>query len=307
MKVFHLSIMGPELDKALTDAGIDVVNLPWRTWMGKRPSPSAVMMLRQKALNMVRVERPEIVFMQLQTPGIMDGATVYAMRDLGAVVINWTGDVRDDIGWYMDLGHYVNATLLTNGTDIETMRAAGLPADYLQIGYDPEIYSPPRKGHTREGIVFLGNDYGNRFPESASRRHMVETMRSKFGTRFQAYGKGWGTIPLHGLDEVKALRNALVAINWDHYHRPLFASDRILRGQACGACMVSREYPGISDEHPLVHDCFDAVMMAERVDGLLSSPNITAATGERQAEYVRDHHTWHSRVPQIIQLANTYA
>lgn len=302
MKLLHVAMGSPEIDRSFRELGHSVERIDWRQWKNREA-------LNMQVMSVCTRFSPDVVFMQLQTPGVIHPHTVRFMRERGAVVMNWTGDVRDPLpDHYPQLGPHVNVTLFTNLTDVSIMRGMGYDADYLQIGYDETIYRPPERPVKREGVVFIGNNYGDRFPESRSRAALVDALRSAFGHRFKVYGAKWGgdSRPCIPTEEVSIYQRALVAVNWDHFVRPRFASDRILRAQACGACTVSRGYDGIEVEHPRVYwaDSVDGVV--ELVEEMLEAQDATQAFGYMQAQHVRDHHTWHNRAERIIELAKQY-
>ena len=302
MNFLHLAMGSPEIDRSLREAGHRVERINWKDWKGREA-------LQAHVLNVCAKFRPDVVFMQLQTPNVIHPHTVHRMREGGAVVMNWTGDVRDPLpDHYPHMAPHVNVTLFTNGTDVDKMRAMGYHADYLQIGYDETIYKLLEQPTYRSGVVFIGNNYGDKFPESRSRAKLVEALRTTFGHKFEVYGSKWGSgaRPCISLEEVDIYHHALVAVNWDHFVRPYFASDRILRAQACGACVLSQDYAGLRDEHPEVVGADTVERMVELVDLRLKTPHITASIGERQAQHVAERHTWGARVSSIIALANKY-
>lgn len=302
MKILHIAMGSPEIDRAFCEAGHNVGRINWREWKGNSA-------LQAHVLNACDTMQPDVVFMQLQTPNVMHPHTLARIREGGAVVMNWTGDVRDPLpDHYPQLAPHVNVTLFTNLTDVDKMRAMGHHADYLQIGYDETIYKLPEQPTYRSGVVFIGNNYGDRFPESKSRANLVDALRTTFGHKFEVYGAKWGSgaRPCISLEEVEIYQHALVAVNWDHFVRPYFASDRILRAQACGACVLSQDYVGLKDEHPEVLGADTVERMVELVGLRLETPEVTKAMGERQAQHVRERHTWGARVERIIALTNHY-
>ena len=307
MRILHVAMGMPEFDRAMSAAGHTVHRVAWREWM-KGPNPHTVRRLGAEIIRRAKSFDPHIVFCQLQTPGVMEADTIAALREQGAVVMNWTGDVRDELGWYADIGHAFNVSLFTNGTDIDGMRALGLPADHLQIGYDERIYRQSDTPQKRHGVVFLGNNYRGRFPESDQRAALVARLKQTFRNRFTLYGNGWGhgTVVSTPTVEVNAYQRAVVAVNWDHYIRPLFASDRILRAQACGCPVVSQRYIGIEADHPHAAGADDIDHAVELVALRLETPTISEEVGRMAAEHTLARHTWHSRVADIERLYETY-
>ena len=137
--------------------------------------------------------KPDVVFMQIQAPNIITHSVCKIMKDAGAYIINWTGDKRHDVPqWMIDLAPYVSLTSFSNMDDVNTMRSLGFKSEYLEIGYDPEIYKPEGEALNMPEIVFMGNNYGRGFfPMSGFRIDMVDFLKTEYGNRFGVYGSGW--------------------------------------------------------------------------------------------------------------------
>jgi hypothetical protein len=88
------------------------------------------------------LHHPELVFMQIQSPNIIKKETVKYFYDQGAKVINWTGDVRTTTPqWMVDIAQWCT-TSFSNMVDVRFMQSKGFKSEYLEIGYDPKIYTP---------------------------------------------------------------------------------------------------------------------------------------------------------------------
>ena len=279
MRFLHIAMGMPEFDKAIQDTGHKVHRLEWRS----QPN------LHEAILRAAKDFAPDIAFFQIQTPMIVERRTLEALAKDGIFTINWTGDVRENIDWYLRAAPYFGVTCFTNQTDIDTMQYQNLRADYLQIGYDDSIYTYLKRD--RSGVVFLGNDYDGRFPESSTRRRIVEHYRQK---GLKAYGRGFGPRVTSAHVEVEIYQKASFALNIDHFNRPKFASDRVLRAQACGA-IVCQMSDICLDEHPFFFYGYPELQ------------EMPESYHRMTAEYTRAHHTWRSRVPQIIQIAERWA
>lgn len=301
MRVLHLALVSPNendgcIDLGFTENGHEVHRIDWQ----READPSE--------LAIARAEWPELVLWQGQGTRKISTEALDALRRGGAFVVNLTGDVRDNVDWYAEMAPHVDLTLFTNGTDIDKMRALGFRADYLQIGFDHRIFNLGDTQYNRSGIVFLANHYGTRFPQSAFRKEMVERMKAEFGDQFQHYGYGWGTGVPHAppLKEVEIYRRALIAIGADHYIRPYFASDRLLRSQAGGACVLQQEYPGLQEEHPKVGVWSTLDELIEQCRRLLLHPELAVSFGKVQAQHVQENCRWSNRVQQLETLIAKY-
>lgn len=149
----------------------------------------------EEVKNMVDKFCPDIVFMQIQSEGIIDVDTVKYIKKKDVFVANWTGDVRTPVpDWYIDLAPHIDVTLFTNIADVKDLKGRGLRADYLQIGFDPNIYCPEAITEpilTTPPIVLCANNYDNHFPLSKYRKDIVAALKKEFKDKFAIYGNGW--------------------------------------------------------------------------------------------------------------------
>lgn len=300
-KVLHLALVSPNendgaIDLGFMENGYGLHRIDWQRDM----NPSA--------LAMEQVGWPDVVFFQGQGTEKISTEALDALRNGGAFVINWTGDVRDNVDWYAKMAPHVDLTLFTNLTDVEKMRSLGFKADYLQVGFDHRIFNIGEVQHERKGIVFMGNHYGTRFPQSAFRKQMAERMKAEFGDEFTHYGIGWGPGVSHAppLKEVEIYRRSLIAIGADHYIRPYFASDRLLRSQACGACVLQQEYPGLKEEHPDIHSWSTQDELVAECRWYLANPAVAIIRGRKHAQFVQENCRWSNRVQQLETLIAKY-
>lgn len=278
MTIIHLAMGMPEFDRACLEEGHRVLRLEWGNMEHNA---------RQKAIiDNCRNLKADVLFMQLQTPNVVDPSTLKEVRDMGVMVINWTGDVRDPIPQhYIDLAPHVDITAFTNHPDVLTMREMGFDARYLQIGYDPLIYNTAHRPPNCSRVVFIGNDYRDRFPLSQDRREKVDALHHTFRSKFHSYGKGFGKMALKGTD-AEVYKEALIAINLDHFDRAGFYSDRYLRSRACGAYTINGT-------------AMTTEQLIEEVRTALDNPAQTEALGKDQAESTWANDRWNDRIQKI--------
>jgi len=293
------------IERAFIEEGHEVRVVDWRQFGKGRHKHKVEPFVIREAMGF----RPDLAFCQFQDSGLITAALPAALGSIGCFSINWTGDVRHPLpDWYMDLAPHFDVTSFTNLTDVDAVRAAGHRSEFLQIGYDERIFNADGTGE-RSGVVFLGNNYGGyKFAESDSRRAMVAAMAEAFPDRFKVYGMSWeGVVPdrnnggyLHEALSAPVLREALVAVGWDHFHRPGFASDRLLRATACGCAVVNKHYDGIETEHPCVKAVRSIYEMVEAVRLLLEHPEAAKKSGGENAANTLGQHRWNERVKTIM-------
>lgn len=197
---------------------------------------------------------PDLCFIQIQRPGILSDESARLLKSK-CFTINWTGDIRVPTPqWYFDTGALVDLTLFTNFDDVDNLLAKSVHADFLDIGIDPEIYNPggPKLKNIPE-IVFMANNYHEKFPMSKYRRELVAFMQKEFGPRFGIYGSGWvggnGSFMNDQRQEAAAYRGAKIGINCSNIEARGYSSDRILRIMGSGAMCLSKAYPGIDEDY----------------------------------------------------------
>lgn len=294
------------IERAFQDEGHETLVVDWRKF-GKESNRHKI---EPYCLAAAKEFQPEFAFCQFQDRGLITYKFPEYLKSIGCFSVNWSGDVRHPLpDWYKDLAPYFSVTSFTNVPDVEEIRAMGYRAEFLQIGYDETIFNTEGAGE-RSGVVFLGNNYsGYRFAESEGRREMVAALAKAFPDDFTVYGMSWeGIVPpknnggyLHETMSAPVLKKALISVGWDHFHRPGFASDRILRGTACGCAVVNQHYEGIEIEHPTVRVALSIDEMVTEVSLLLRAPKLAMELGSINAANTLKQHRWNNRVKQMMQ------
>lgn len=295
--------------RAFEEEGHTVNVVDWRNGYREKKRHET----EDRVIAAAKVFKPDFAFCQFQTHGVYSSRLPKYLKSIGCFSVNWTGDVRSPLpDHYMEAAPYFDVTAFTNGKDVDTVRAAGYRSEFLQIGYDERVFNTDG-ANERSGVVFLGNNYGSyRFAESDGRREMVKAMAAAFPDDFKVYGTAWeGIVPaknlggyLHEPDSPDVLRRALIALGYDHFHRPGFASDRILRATACGCAVVNQYYEGIEQEHPDVWPAKSIDEMVAAVGYLLSEPDKAQKNGQRSAANTLKQHRWNNRVIEMMKWMN---
>lgn len=226
--------------------------------------------LNNKARQLFDSFRPDKVFMQVQAPGIISPELVKHMSQ-SAKVINWTGDVRHGVPqWMVDISPYCISSF-SNDTDVQSMRRMGYKAEYLEIGYDPLIYTPEGEKVNCPEIIFMANNYGkNYFTLSNTRIEIVNKLTKIYGPRFGVFGNGWqmarGNVNHSQREEAKYYRNCKIAINCSHFNYSRYSSDRLLRIMGTGAFCLSHRYVDIHADYKEGIDLVSFTTLEDMVD-----------------------------------------
>lgn len=264
--------------------------------------------------------KPDLVFCQIQSETIQGSTKVVPLighilkdiRDAGAFVMNWSGDMRDVTpGWYFDMAEYVSMTTFSNMQDVANLRARGFKSDFLQIGIDPEVFRPDGEKMDVPEIVFMANNYGNQFPLSRFRVQVVDFLKDNYGGRFKVFGNGWkpGEQSLNHsqYEEAKAYRGAKIAISVSHFNSDRYTSDRLFRALACGVPVISHKYEGIETDFvigggDLQH--FEKLPeLKQKIDYWLNNPHAANAVGANGCKTTHEKFTYKNMVQHILTLA----
>lgn len=240
MKLFHLGLCVAEYPNDGLRNGLLPICSEYRELNCGVPD------VNEKALRIVNEFKPDLVFMQIQASGKIYTDAFAKIADTGAKIINWTGDVRDGVpDWMIGVAPYC-ISAFSNMRDVHTMRSLGCKSEYLEIGYDPKIFTPEGDVTEIKPIVFFGNHYGNQFPMSSFRMNMINSMRTRpdFGVYGNVTGAD-GNFNSSQLAEASAYRGAKIAINCSHYEIEKYSSDRLLRILGTGVFCLCKEYPGM--------------------------------------------------------------
>lgn len=313
LRFLHISMNTPQCIRNGIQSAIDCAykEIDWVYIFGKYGKEGLELQIQHQ----VRTFKPDIIFMQIQREGVID--SIFA-RWLGkqAYVISWTGDVRNDISWYEAVAQHITMTLFSNGHDVKTLHRKKLRSDFLQVGFDEQIYYPSNNSSLASGqIVFCANHYTlHEFPLSGFRKKVAIALQQNFKENFRLYGMGWdhrvrssGTCS--GYDEAEEYRNCTIAINCSHFNYSRYSSDRLFRILACGGFCLSHRYEDIytdfkEEKHLVTWQTPDELV--DKCKFWLQPHNDTkrlkiARTG---CELVHKHHRWKNRFLELNKITH---
>lgn len=267
---------------------------------------------------LLRTFNPDLVILQLQAPNVLTPETITALRNTGAFIVQWTGDVRQPLPkHYIEVGKRINLSLFTNQNDVDEMRRHGCKAEYLQCAADHNIYTPTGSVTMAPKIVFMGNHYKSYFELSNYRHDMVRFLKSTYGPAFGVYGSGWGNdLSPHNLmfkqeQEAEIYRSCLIAINCSHINLKRYTSDRFFRILLSGAFCLSKEFPDMeeytkNDEQKqrfayFKQDC-NFTELKEAIDYYLKYDDIRKMIAKNGQEYAYNNWTWPRRITELLKL-----
>jgi len=268
--------------------------------------------LEKKIISDIHEIKPDLIFMQLQSPGVINDIVLNAMRLSGAYLVQWTGDARQPLPrHYIDFGRKIDLSLFNNQNDVDTMVKAGVRADFLQIAFDHNIYKPVGSVTLAPQIVFMGNHYSNVFTLSNYRYDMVQFLRKTYGKNFGLYGcnwpKEWGieSLMYNQEKEAEVYRSCMVGVNLSHYDLKRYASDRLFRIMGCGAFCISKEFPEMQEYEGgknFVTFNSDFKDLKDKIDYYLDHNEERKVIAYNGCKRTHESWTWDHRINELLNL-----
>lgn len=308
--VLHVGFDQPPLEKAFAKTYSNYSFIRWTDYKDYAA-------LRKEIYTQFLTGKYQMVFFHVQTGGVITPELVQSMRESGVIMnpvfVNWTGDVRSPLPeWYISLGREMTITLFSNDTDVKEARRRGIKAEYLQIGFDDKIFTPGTAQAVWPEIVFLGNNYPDKFPLSPLRMSMVKLLRDHYGSRFGCYGGNWDKLANTNLmnnpdAEVDCLRGCKIAINLSHFNYERYSSDRIFRILGSGAFCLTRRYPRMEEEFTPGENVGvwdDLSELIEQIDHFLSADEDRKQIAINGAQLAHCCHTWEVRLEELKHYIN---
>jgi spore maturation protein CgeB len=261
---------------------------------------------------------PDIIFLQLQgarhgNTNSVDICRHYRQRFPDAYMINWSGDKRDNTEkWYYEAAKHVNISTFSNMEDVYNLQKAGYNSTFLQIGIDPEIFTPNGNNNKGYDIVFLANNHGH-FPLSRYRADIAKYLKNTYKNQFGLFGNGWrfGDGNLNGNEQMQRKEAALyrgsnIAISISNYNSERYTSDRLFRAMASGIMVLSHNYSGIEWDFEIGKhlDVFsDKHDLKEKIDYYLTNSNDREQIARQGCDYVHANYTLNNMINNIKDLA----
>ena len=295
--------------KAMRNAFDSHFNTTHYDWTAKQNNPSEI---NSDILLLAANFKPDIIFMQLQTPDIISVETASKLAEK-SIVVNWTGDVRSPIPlWYKQIGAVIDITLFTNLNDVNEFIKDRLNAGFLPIGYDPEINFIVKDSPIQYPIVFCGSNYTsvNPFPLSVAREEMALKLKQMYNNKFYIFGSGWNNIDSTArfatvYEEAKIYQSALIGISYSHFDYDRYWSDRLIKMMGCGLFCLSHKYTGIEKDFEIGKhlDVFNNNLeLIEKIDYYLNNNEKRQEIAQNGYELASTTHTWDAVMPQLKKL-----
>jgi spore maturation protein CgeB len=269
-------------------------------------------MVEQDFLNKVRVFQPNLIHMQLQFTGVIESNVLAEARKLcpNVVITNWSGDCRATaMGDFTKVGNAVDYSLISSTGQLEMYKAAGCKnIRYWQIGYDPKNHYPLNYTDFQHDAVFIGNNYGNTFPDGQLRTSAVTFLDTAL-ERFAAFGSGYSNPrikPISPKQVNEVYNKSICAVSISNFNNVAhYFSDRLLYCIASGRPTVSWYFPGCESYFVEGSEIFYArnnMELADAIKYCKANPEIAKQVGINGHKRVLRSHTFTSRVIELLHI-----
>ena len=262
----------------------------------------------------VKQLKPDLIHMQLQFTGLLDASVISEARRIcpDVKITNWSGDVRAEAtASFTNISGAVDYSLISSTGQIEMYKNAGCKnATYWQIGYNPKVNYPLNQMEFKYEVSFLGNNYGNTFPDGNLRLGVTDTLRSALGPKFGLFGSGYAPLaPTIEPSRSNAIYNdSLCALSISNFNNiSHYFSDRLLHCLASGRPTISWHFPGFESYFVEGQEIFIARSAKDIVDIVSfckKNPDIAKQVGINGHNRVMKEHTFTSRVIELLHITN---
>jgi len=315
-KVLHFRLDAPQyssefMRRGFIEAGYEYHGINWQ----QIKFDEGVFGFQARAIEAAKQIEPDLIFIHIQSPEIIDPETCKELSDIGFTIL-FSFDVRDDIAWMKDLEPYLNMILVADG---ETTKQFPAGKSYvLQSSCDMDMYYPVIKEFNQGiyrrfsyDISFIGSNYVNtnlNFPLAQERYDVMMELKNEYGDRFSCRGMNWANSEYIPPAKEREIYNASkIAICHNNFYREGYTSDRIWRIMACGCFCLTKYFPGIEHifERGKHLDWWsDINELKLKINHYLNNVEYIQNISMEGYEFVRKNHNWKSRVKEIENLIN---
>lgn len=290
-------------------AGYRVEYLDWQ----KVKFNDGITMLQSLLIAKATTDKPDLIFLHIQTEGILNTAIVSQLNDIAPTVIyNFDCRLEEQMKWLYDLVPYVSLVCFSNLEDVQNCAKLGhhntavlkSSADFNH--YERLKNTAQLKEMYPHEIVFIGNRFDNtnmKFPLAQERKDMVDFLQKEYGDRFKAWGIGFSRM-VNQQEERNIYSCAKIAIAHNNFYRPSYCSDRTFRAMGCGAFTIQKHYPqmNLDFNNRVTSTWLDFEGLKYEIDKHLEDEELRESKAVAGASYVREVHSWYNRVIELRGL-----
>lgn len=245
----------------------------------------------------------DLCWMQLQETNLITPETLKAVRPYIKVMTQWMGDIREVVPEYQQkIGKLFDITYL--GFDHRKMYQPHCnDVKLMMIAVDPDEVTSHIMQEPSHDVVFIGNHYGNQFPESDFRLEMVKLLKNKY--KALVLGTGWPEGLSDGVCAVKDqglnYSKGKICISVNHFNDIKYYSERLLWCLASGRPTIAKRTPDLEfKEHDHYLGFDDLNEMTRMIDYALETDLLQMANNARNE--VTTKHNWEERLKCLKEL-----
>lgn len=257
--------------------------------------------------------KPDLIHMQLQMTNNIRFDTIKNLRQKlpNTIFTNWTGDIRKKADPnFINMSKAVHYSLMSNVGQIELYESAGCAnIKYWQIGYNPLQYYPKNNSVFKYDVSFIGNSYGNIFPDGNLRANIAEKLKTKYGERAGIFGTGYKRIRVSSCDikETNEIyNNSACVVSISNFNDVShYFSDRMLICLASGRPTIAYRFPGYQSYFTDRGDLLIAnneQQIFDLIQECLNKPEWASEIGKNGSLKVLSEHTFESRVLELFSI-----
>lgn len=180
-----------------------------------------------------------------------------------------------------------------------------VPARPLLQCCDPEVFFPQYCEECAEDILFVGTARGHIFRQIVKDAMLTHHDVAIYGTAWdefldKEYIKG-AYIPNEEVHKYYSSCKILLNDHWETMRINDFPSNRLFDGLACGAFIISDDFPSaesLFEGNIITYDTADD--LNEKIEYYLTHDDERRAKAEKGREFVLKNHTFDNRVDEII-------
>jgi hypothetical protein len=258
--------------------------------------------------------KPDLLHMQLQITNIIQAETLQKIKQMypNIIITNWSGDIRSNvIHEFNGLRNVVDYLLISNTGQIGMYNNVGCHnIKYWQIGYDPKKNYPLNYTEFKYDVSFIGNNYGNTFPDGPLREQAVNRCYWAFAQRAGIFGGGWrfATRQVDAKENNEIYNSSVCALSVSNFNNVNhYFSDRLLYCLSSGRPTISWYFPGCESYFAEGSEIFYARKVSD-IDDIVNyckqNPEIAKQIGMNGYKKVLKEHTYTSRVIELLHMIN---
>lgn len=269
--------------------------------------------LQKDFLNKIKDFQPNLIHMQLQFTGLIELNTLIEARKIcpDVIITNWTGDIRSKAGTdFISISKGIDYSLISSTGQLDLYSKSGCKnVRYWQIGYDPKNHYPINNDFFNYDAAFIGNNYGDIFPDGKLRLETVNTLKNNFLDRAGIFGSGWPAPNSNAIDAKhcnEIYNKTICPLSVSNFNSVShYFSDRLLYCVASGRPTISWYFPGCEDYFIEGQEIFYAKTQQDIINAVnycKNNPDEAKQIGVNGAAKVLKEHTFTSKILELLNI-----